>query len=78
MGHATQKARSSRGDAAEPNERNLVPMNPVRVHDGVMGGVLAAGILLIALLGIPEARWFAVVALAAGAAVGLALWLKHR
>ena len=43
-----------------------------------IGLVIVVGLLLIGLIGIPEARWFFAASLALGALLGLILWLKHR
>jgi len=43
-----------------------------------VGLVVAVGIVLMVLVGIPEARPFFVIALLFGAILGCVLWLKHR
>ena len=43
-----------------------------------VGLVVAAGLVVMVLVGIPEARPFFVIALLFGAILGSVLWLKHR
>jgi hypothetical protein len=43
-----------------------------------VGLVFAAGVALIALIALPEARLFFVTSVAVGAIFGFFLWLRHR
>ena len=54
----------------------------IRIHKipvkGPAGLIFAIGVIVIFLMGLPEARWFLLVSLPAGLVVGLALVLWHR
>jgi hypothetical protein len=43
-----------------------------------IGLVIVVGLLLMGLVGLPEARWFFGGSLALGCVVGFLLWLRHR
>lgn len=43
-----------------------------------IGSVIAVGFIAIALIGIPEARWFFAGSLVLGTVFGTILWLLHR
>jgi hypothetical protein len=66
---------------AEPNPTEVLPFG--RYGGGLLTGhpiglVIVIGLLLIGLVGIPEARWFFGSSLILGGVVGLLLWLRHR
>ena len=43
-----------------------------------IGLVIVVGLLLMGLVGLPEARWFFSGSLALGCVFGFLLWLRHR
>jgi hypothetical protein len=45
---------------------------------GVLGALVAVGILVIILVAVPAARWFLLITLPAGILVGVVLYLLHR
>ena len=66
---------------AEPDPAWVVPFGLRGV--GLMTGhpiglVIVLGVLLIGLIGIPEARLFFAASMVLGAVFGLLLWLRHR
>jgi len=66
---------------SEPNPLDVVPFG--RGGAGVSTGhpvglVVVFGVLLMGLIGIPEARWFFAGAIALGCVFGLFLRLLHR
>jgi hypothetical protein len=66
---------------AEPDPSKVVPFG--RYGGGLLTGhpvglVIVLGLLLMGLIGIPEARWFFAGSLALGSVCGLLLWLHHR
>ncbi len=56
---------------------NLMIMHRLHVA-GLIGGVFALGIVTLAFLGLPEARWFILLAGLSGCVFGLFLRLLHR
>ena len=76
--------RGARGAAphnAEPNPNEVLPFG--RYGGGLLTGhpiglVIVVGLLLIGLVGIPEARWFFGGALVLDGVAGLLLWPRHR
>ena len=71
----------ARPDNAEPHPIEVVPFG--RYGGGLLTGhpvglVIVFGMLLLALIGIPEARWFFAGSLVLGSVFGLFLWLRHR
>jgi hypothetical protein len=53
-------------------------MSKIRVGGGVAGLIFTVGTALIFLVGVPPLRWFAVLALVVGLAVGVGLLLWHK
>jgi hypothetical protein len=45
---------------------------------GVLGALVAVGILVIILVAVPAARWFLLISLPAGILVGVVLYFLHR
>jgi hypothetical protein len=73
--------REARRDDAEPHPIDVVPFG--RYGGGLLTGhpiglVIVFGILLLALIGIPEARLFFAGSFVLGSVFGLFLWLRHR
>ena len=73
--------REARPHNAEPHPIEVVPLG--RYGGGLLTGhpiglVIVFGILLLALIGIPEARLFFAGSLVLGSVFGLFLWLRHR
>ena len=76
-----RSAREAYPQNAEPNPTEVLPFG--RYGGGFLTGhpiglVIVIGLLLIGLVGIPEARWFFGGSLVLGGVVGLRLWLRHR
>jgi hypothetical protein len=66
---------------AEPHPTEIVPFGRYgggRFTGHPIGLVIVFGILLLALIGIPEARLFFAGSLVLGSVFGLFLWLRHR
>ena len=73
--------REARPDNAAPHPIEVVPFG--RYGGGLLTGhpiglVIVFGIVLIGLIGIPEARLFFAGSLVLGSVFGLLLWLHHR
>jgi preprotein translocase subunit Sec61beta len=45
---------------------------------GVLGALVAVGIMVIIVVAVPAARWFLLITLPAGILVGVVLYLLHR
>jgi hypothetical protein len=43
-----------------------------------IGLVIVIGLLMMGIVGLPEARWFLALAAPAGAVCGFFMWLQHR
>lgn len=74
-------AREVSPDNAEPHPTEVLPFG--RYGGGLLTGhpiglVIVIGLLLMGVVGIPEARWFFGGSLVLGGMVGLLLWLRHR
>lgn len=66
---------------SEPDPTEVIPFG--RYGVGLLTGhpvglVVVLGLLLMGLIGIPEARWFFAGALALGGTCGFLLWFRHR
>lgn len=66
---------------AEPNLTQVLPFG--RYGGGLLTGhpiglVIVVGVLLLGLIGIPEARWFFAASLVLGALFGFVLWRHHQ
>jgi predicted lipid-binding transport protein (Tim44 family) len=66
---------------AEPHPAEVVPFG--RYGGGLLTGhpiglVIVLGVILMGLIGIPEARLFFAASMVLGALFGLFLWLRHR
>jgi hypothetical protein len=81
-------SKTTQSDGREPRPDNSAP-HPIEVvpfgrsGGGLLSGhpiglVIVFGILLLALIGIPEARLFFAGSLVLGSLFGLFLWLRHR
>lgn len=73
--------REATRDKSEPGPFEVIPFG--RFGAGLwtshpVGFVVAAGIVLIALISLPEARQFLAGAVALGGVFGFALWMIHR
>jgi hypothetical protein len=67
--------------ADEPHPKDVVPFGKYgggRWTCHPIGFVVAGGIVLIALIGMPESRYFLAGALPLGALFGLILWKAHQ
>lgn len=63
-----------RADNAHPG----INISKIPVGGGVAGLIIAVGIVIIALIGLPPTRWFLAGSLAAGAVVALIrMWMAH-
>lgn len=74
-------AREARPHNAEPHTVEAVPFGRYgggRLTGHPIGLVIVFGIVLIGLIGIPEARLFFAGSLVLGSVFGLLLWLHHR
>jgi hypothetical protein len=74
-------AREARPHNAEPHPIEVVPFGRYgggRLTGHPIGLVIVFGIVLIGLIGIPEARLFFAGSLVLGSVFGLLLWLRHR
>jgi len=74
-------ARQARPHNAEPHPIEVVPFGRYgggRLTGHPIGLVIVFGIVLIGLIGIPEARLFFAGSLVLGSVFGLLLWLRHR
>jgi hypothetical protein len=74
-------ARETAPRDSEPDPTEVIPFG--RYGAGFLTGhpvglVIVLGVLLIGLVGIPEARWFIAGAVAVGSICGFFLWLYHR
>jgi len=72
---------SSAATSSDPDATNVIPFG--RYGAGLFTGhpvglVVVVGLLLMGLLGLPEARWFFAGTLLLGSIRGLFLWLRHR
>jgi len=59
----------------------VVPFGPLgggQWTGHLIGLVIVFGFILMALVGVPESRWFFVASLGLGATVGICLYLWHR
>jgi hypothetical protein len=66
---------------SEPPPSKLVPFGPYgggHFTSHPIGLVIVIGFIVMALVAIPEARWFLAASVILGAALGLILWLLHR
>jgi len=73
--------REARPHNAEPHPIEVVPFGRYgggRLTGHPIGLVIVFGIVLIGLIGIPEARLFFAGSLVLGSVFGLLLWLRHR
>jgi hypothetical protein len=73
--------RDARPHNAEPHLIEVVPFGRYgggRLTGHPIGLVIVFGIVLIGLIGIPEARLFFAGSLVLGSVFGLFLWLRHR
>jgi hypothetical protein len=66
---------------SEPNPLEVIPFG--RNGAGLftahpVGLVVVFGVLVMGLIGLPEARWFLAGAVVLGGVFGLFLWLRHR
>ena len=78
-GWASLRKASSR--ESDPPPSKVVPFG--RYGGGLftshpIGLVIVIGFVVMALVGIPEARWFLAASVILGGALGLILWLRHR
>ena len=65
----------------EPESEHLVPQGQFGAGQWTghpVGLLVVAAVLVMVLVGIPEARTFLVIALLFGAVLGWILWLRHR
>jgi hypothetical protein len=74
-------ARKVAPQTSDPDPREVIPFG--RYGAGLLtahpvGLVVVLGLLLLGLIGLPEARWFFAGALVLGGTFGLFLWLRHR
>jgi hypothetical protein len=64
---------------AESGERRPdMNMTALIVTGGPAGAIVAAGLVLMGLVGLPEFRLFFVTTLGLGVVLGAILWWKHR
>ncbi len=73
--------REARPHNAEPHSIEVVPFGRYgggRLTGHPIGLVIVFGIVLIGLIGIPEARLFFAGSLVLGSVFGLLLWLRYR
>ena len=73
--------REARPHNAEPHPIEVVPFGIYgggRMTGHPIGLVIVFGIVLMGLVGIPEARLFFAGSLILGSVFGLLLWLRHR
>jgi hypothetical protein len=66
---------------SEPDTTEVIPFG--RYGGGLLTGhpvglVIVLGLLLMGLVGLPEARWFFLGTLLLGGSCGFFLWLHHR
>jgi hypothetical protein len=76
-----KKKSSSPVSRSEPDPPEVTPFG--RYGVGLLTGhtvglVVVFGLLLLGLIGLPEARWFLAGALLVGGICGFFLWLRHR
>ena len=74
-------ARKAAPHNSEPDPRDVIPFG--RYGGGLLMGdpiglVVVLGLLLMGLVGLPEARWFFAGTLLLGSICGFFLWLRHR
>lgn len=67
--------------SSEPDTTEVIPFG--RYGGGLLTGhpvglVIVFGLLLMGLVGLPEARWFFLGTLLLGGIFGIFLWLRHR
>jgi hypothetical protein len=72
----TFTTRNSELDPAEVRPFGAAGVGLLTGHP--VGLVVVAGVILMAMERLPEARWFLGGSLLLGAAIGLVLWLRHR
>lgn len=74
-------ARKAAPPNSAPDPREVIPFG--RYGGGLLTGhpiglVVVLGLLLVGLVGLPEARWFFAGTLLLGSICGFFLWLRHR
>jgi hypothetical protein len=73
--------RQGRQPEGPRSQAQVVPFGPVgggQWTGHFIGLFIAAGFILIALVGVPETRYFFAISLCLGAVLGLVLWLWRR
>ena len=76
-----RSARKAAPHNSEPDPIEVIPFG--RYGGGFLTGhpvglVIVLGLLLMGLIGLPEARWFFAGTLLLGSICGFFLWLRHR
>ncbi len=70
--------RETHPDMADEGKRPEISIHRIPVGGGVAGLIFAVGSCMIFLVGIPALRWFLLLAVVVGSAIGGLLWRWHK
>ena len=73
-----RRSRATTADIADEGRRPEIRIDSIPVGGGVAGLIFAVGSCLIFLVGIPALRWFLLLAVLVGSAIGGLLWRWHK
>ncbi|MGE5112132.1 MAG: hypothetical protein ACM3JB_14815 [Acidobacteriaceae bacterium] len=73
-----RRSRATTPDIGDEGRRPEISIHHIPVGGGVAGLIFAVGSCLVFLVGIPALRWFLLLAVVVGSAVGGFLWRWHK
>ncbi len=73
-----RRSRATTPDIADEGRRPEISMHRIPVGGGAAGLIFAVGSCLVFLVGIPALRWFLLLAVVVGSAIGGLLWRWHK